>query len=360
MYNWTDERFKSFIDYKDADFIVQSIYGPPAARWKGRNPYSTAFAVVDHTYYRDFHKRLRKLYPDKSVRHGIYYHCFIDNYDGNEIRFADARKIGANGDHLNYGGRYWYDRLYVPTLYNAFGRETERNVDIILDDIGADGIFWDEFITSRGAYAYNMFDGVSADIDPRKFTINRLKGSVALLSAPWREKQVRKIQSKGELICSGAPQTDALAATKYLAFCETGSISNLRGMLLWTPLGLGDHMTERKQRDAYKQILRQLDHGGLYCWYATQIIPSHKTITEHMFPFTPIELHEGYVIGEERILTNRSGLFGWSDSSQFDAYVYDRDGRKTDEIDVKRVERGGKAYAEVRIAEGYSAAIVRR
>ena len=360
VYSWTDERFRSFIDGKDANFVVQSIYGPPAARWKGRNPYSTAFAKVDHGYYRDFHRRLRSFYPERQVRHGIYYHCFIDNYDGNEVRFVDARKLGPDGEHLNYGGNYRYDRLYVPTLDNAFGRETARNIDIILDDIGADGIFWDEFCTSRGAYTYGTWDGCSADIDARTFTIQRLKGSVALLSRDWRLEQVRRIQARGWLICSGAPQTRTLARTKYLAFCETGSISNCRGMLLWTPLGLGDHLTERTQRDAYRQMLRQLDHGCLYAWYATQIIPSRKTLTEHMFPFTPIELHPGYVIGEERILTNRSGLFGWGDSSAFEAYVFDRDGRQTHEIEVPRVERAGKAYAEVRIAEGYSVAIVRR
>lgn len=78
-----------------------------------------------------------------------------------------------------------------------------------------------------------------------------------------------------------------------------------------------------------------------------------------MYPFTPIELHSGYLVGKERILTNRSGLFGWADKSNFNAYVYDRDGRQTDKYPVNKIEREGKCYAEVRMPGGYSCAIVR-
>jgi hypothetical protein len=106
-------------------------------------------------------------------------------------------------------------------------------------------------------------------------------------------------------------------------------------------------------------MVRMLDYGCLYAWYGGQVVPTHPTLTEHMFPFTPVELHAGYVIGKERILTNRSGLFGWGDRSNFAAWVYDRKGRRTEEIKIAAVERAGKTYAEVRIPEGYSAAIVR-
>jgi len=78
-----------------------------------------------------------------------------------------------------------------------------------------------------------------------------------------------------------------------------------------------------------------------------------------MYPITPIEIHSGYVIGRERILTNRSGLFGWGDAGDLEGYVYDRDGRPSQEYPVQKLQRDGKTYAEVRIPGGYSAAIVR-
>ena len=141
---------------------------------------------------------------------------------------------------------------------------------------------------------------------------------------------------------------------------ETPSIANLSRSHLFTPIALGDHVTERNEADAYMHMLRALDWGGLYYWYSSHIRPTRPTLTSHMFPFTPIELHSGTLIGRERILTNRSGLFGWGDDSEFEAHVYDRVGRRTVDVKVARVLRRAKAYAEVRLPEGYSAAIVRK
>ena len=130
-------------------------------------------------------------------------------------------------------------------------------------------------------------------------------------------------------------------------------------MLLHSPIALGDHITERKYIDCYRDMLRALDHGCLYAWYPT--IPHDcKAPTAYMFPFTPIELHSGTVIGKQRILTNRSGLFGWGDRSQFEAHVFDREGRETAEVRVPLVKHNGRHYAEVRIPEGYLVAVVRK
>lgn len=110
-----------------------------------------------------------------------------------------------------------------------------------------------------------------------------------LLSREFRLKTVEKIQGRrAVLIINGAPWTRTLAKRKMPAFTETGSISNCRNMLLYSPMALGDHLTERTERD-----------------------------------------------------------------------VYDRDGRATAEHPVKKVQREGKTYAEVRIPGGYSAVIVR-
>jgi len=46
-----------------------------------------------------------------------------------------------------------------------------------------------------------------------------------------------------------------------------------------------------------------------------------------MFPITPMELHEGYIIGKERIVTNRSGLFGWGDNSKHEVHVFNEEGK---------------------------------
>jgi hypothetical protein len=96
----------------------------------------------------------------------------------------------------------------------------------------------------------------------------------------------------------------------------------------------------------------------LYYW--DNIIPSRPAFTTFMFPFTPLGLHSGWLLGKERILTKTSGRFGWGDASAFAVHVFDRLGRETKDVKVPRVVHDGKAYAEVRISEGYAVGIVRR
>lgn len=360
VYEWSDTTFTRFIENKSANFVVKSNYGVRTK--KGHPARATDWIAGPHTIYRDFHKRVREFYPDRSVKTGIYYHCFLDTHEPNKERFAADRGCDANGNHIAYGrGRNSYMSLYVPTLEEGhWGEEIAKVLDVILDDIGVDGVFWDEFAWSTTPFVYSHLDGCSADIDPKTHQIRRLKGSVCLLSREFRARQVKGIQDRGSvLIVNGAPWTRTLSRLKFPAFTETGSISHCRKMLLYSPMALGDHLTERSQKDAYRVMMRALDYGCLCAWYSSNFHPEHKTLTEHMYPTTPIEIHSGYVIGQERIITNRSGLFGWDDQSDFRGFVYGRDGRPTDGYPVKKVERDGKVYAEVRIPGGYSAAIVR-
>jgi len=360
VYEWSDEQFTTFVDNKNANFVVKSNYG---VRTKHGHPARcTDWIAGPHDVYRDFHQRVRRLYPDKSVKTGIYYHCFLDTNDANKQRFSDDRALGADGTQIVYGqGRHSYMSLFIPTLKaDGWGRESARVLDVILDDIGVDGVFWDEFSWSTTQFVYNHLDGCSADIDPKTHRIRRLKGSVALLSRDFRVYQVKRIQERGSpFIVNGAPWTRSLADLKFPAFTETGSISHCRKMQLYSPIALGDHLSERSERDAYRVMLNALDYGCLYAWYGSNFSVPHATLTEHMYPITPLEIHAGYVIGKERIITNRSGLFGWNDASGHRAYVYDRDGRASEDVPVRSVHRDGKQYAEVRIPGGYSAAIVR-
>jgi hypothetical protein len=107
-------------------------------------------------------------------------------------------------------------------------------------------------------------------------------------------------------------------------------------------------------------MLNALDWGGLYYWYSARIVPTRPTLTTWMFPFTPIELHAGWVVGKERILTRVSGRFGWGDASAFEAHVFDRLGRETSDLAVPCLEQDGRTHAEVRIPEGYAVALVRK
>ena len=359
VYEWSDELFKSFVERKSLNMALQSIY---FARWKGgRLPQGLAFNRLSehYDYYRDFRKKLDRLFPDGSVRHGVYFHCYLDVMDENVETFRGDHCVNAAGEHVSYSGTHPYLKHYIPTLENGWGKAVAAGVDVRLNDLNCNGFYWDEFNESCSRYTYNLWDGCSADINAKSFRIERVKGSVHLLSLPWLVEQVKKIRGRNvPLILNGAPHSRTIANLKIQNFTETGSITNCHRTILHSPVALGDHLTERSQKDCYSVMLRALDWGCLYNWYSG-VIPTHATITEHMFPATPIELHEGYILCKERILTNRSGNFGWGDRSGFAIHVYDREGRATDGKEARAFEKDGRTWAEIRIPEGYSAAIVR-
>jgi hypothetical protein len=304
---------------------------------------------------------VKKLYPQGNIKTGIYYHCFLDTTKENALRFKDDRVLDSEGNHLNYGGRGSYMQLYAPTLEKGhWGEETAKMLDVILDDIAVDGVYWDEFTRSRVSYTYNKLDGCSADIDPKTFKVIRPKGSLTLLSKDFRLRQVKRIMDANRpFIINGMPITRTIIEMKFPAFVETGSITNCRRALLYSPIALGDHLTERCYADSYRTMQKALDHGCLYVWYR-HIFHNHIAPTYYMYPFTPIELHSGYLIGNERIITNRSGCFGWGDNSDFKPHVFDRNGKETDKVKVPKVTRNGKTYAEVRIGQGYYVILVRK
>ena len=170
----------------------------------------------------------------------------------------------------------------------------------------------------------------------------------------------KRILARGPLIGNGPAVTRARAALKFPCFVETGSITNCAQAHLYSPIALGDHLTEYSEQDAYNTMAAALDYGCVYHWYNdVSVVPTHHTLTQYMYPFTPVELHEGYLIGRERILTNRSGLFGWGDSSTHEVHVFDDTGTEVTGFATPTVTQDGKTYTELRLAEGWTAAVIR-
>lgn len=289
-----------------------------------------------------------------------YFACFIDSSDDGDTRFADAAILDAAGKPTNYGSYYY--PLFIPTLNNDYGKSQEQLLDKLLEKVDLDGIFWDEISYSMVQYHYGKpWDGVSGDIDMKTFEVKQLKSSVSLISKDWRVKQAKKILQNGRtLIANGPIDAQELRDMHPMAFTETGQGSFCARTQLYTPIALGDHLSEVTEADAYHGMLNALDYGCVYYWYSEDVNTTHKTLTEHMFPLTPLRLGPGYLFGRERILTRISGYFGWNDSSEFDVYVYDENGILRTDVKSERVMVEGRAYAAVNLRPDWSAAIVRK
>jgi len=346
------EAIGKFIDYKAARFVgITTGYN-----YKGLFAHGPVKRECETDIHIETIRMLRKVRPQARLL--VYFNCFdCARAKDDPVRWPECQVLRPDGRNIRDGSAY---PVYFPTLENPYGSEMDLQVDWVLERVGADGVWWDMF-NGYGTHYGEPWDGWSADIDSRTHEIIRKKSSTALITWPWREKTLGRFLDAGKtVIINGGPMTTTECRYRVPRVAETASIGNLSWVHLFTPIALGDHVTEKNEADCYAHMLKALDWGGLYYWYSSHVRPTRPTLTSHMFPFTPIELHGGYLIGEERILTNRSGLFGWGDDSDFEAHVFDRVGRETTEIAVRRVTKDGRAYAEVRLPEGYSAAIVRK
>ena len=343
----------TYLERKNAHFVSVGL----GVSYKGLFPHGPVKRTLNATKAIATNKTIKALRPDTKLL--SYFNCFdCARRKGDPILWPKCRILLPDGRQVFNGPTY---PLYFPTLTNQYGKEMDANIEWLLNTVGADGLYWDCYAYSNVTHYAEPWDGWSGDIDATTHKLKRKRSSIALVSWPWRKKTTARLLKEGRpIVANGNPCLTSEYKYQFPRFVETADISALSKTHFFTPIALGDHVTERNEVDSYRWMLRALDWGGVYYWYSGRIIPTHPTLTTYMFPLTPIELHKGYIIAEERILTKESGLFGWGDEAQFDVHVFDRVAKETDKIKVPRIIRNGKAYAEVRIPEGYAVAIVRK
>ena len=343
-------------DYNIAALSVPFDYGKLGAKG-GMARHGTKYAQTDVSFWSDTITKLKTVKPELKVL--PYYHCFISNGKGDKELYADAALIDGAGKHADYrGGLY---PLYVPYSGSKFAAVQDELLELRFKH-GADAIYWDEMEYSKFLFSYSdkYWDKLSGEIDSKTHKLKRKISNVPLLTEEFRVNTAKKLIKRGNglLVGNGSPFTEKMRKLKTIRFVETASITNLTRSLLYTPISLGDHLTVRNSVDAYKDMLKALDYGCLYYFYR-HTAGEHPTLTSKMYPTTPIVLGKGYIIGKERILTNTSGNFGWGDDSKFTVHIFDRTGREDAKYKVPVIVRGKRRYAQIRIPEGYSAAIIR-
>ncbi len=313
--------------------------------------------------HKEFYKKVRAAKPDVKILH--YFHCFLDSRDIMDKGFDDAKNLKPNGEQADY--RNPALPLFIVQEGSAWSKMQEARLERLRKEFGVDGIFWDEFPHSASKYHYaKPWDGVSGDINPRTHKITTRKSSIALLSLPWRKRMVESFAKNGLfLVANGGggytkTMTDLFVKNKFTAFMETGGIANLHNTHLFTPIGLGDHLTERTEQDCYLNQVRHLDFGSLYYYYHQQVEPfTHPTLAQYMYPITPVELHEGYILGKERILTNRSGYYSFGGREKAELHFFDATGREV-KRPVETAVKNGKTYYKVVLDKNESCAIVKK
>ncbi len=321
----------------------------------------------------------KRLYPDVKVMFHVAHALYATNKPV-EL-FGDSRALDINGRQFHYGpnsieyyGKYfskqrfdegWRWWLFYPTSENRFGKAMIKAAEFMVNQLGATGMWADGFICGYipGNYSFDRWDGYSVTIDPKTKKVTHKKTCVPYVALPVLTKVVQIINDKGGVvITNGEPGSRSFWNLNVIASCETsgGDAKPVGGLHLGrTVTPLGSPTAIQNQRDVYRDILGKLDYGALYFWYGDNDLMKHKTLVEHMYPFTFESIHSGVVRGKERIITKRSGVYGWAgDRSLHAVYPYDARGEQTRNDAMTTVDKDG-SRTELRLGENQSAAVVR-
>ena len=354
---WEPEEYAQWMHAREIKIVVGGIATYPDGKYAHGT--GVLFAPEWVAGERDWITKMRQAAPETLPL--CYFHAFCSTEPGGEEKYADSRLLNAQGEHVGYPYSYRLP-LYVPTRENSYGQALWGFVDTILDTIGAAGIYWDEMSHSVLWYAEDMqWDGVSAAIDPNTHEVIRTFTSVPLITQPLRLDIIDHVRERGAfLMANGQATTRTMTQQKLVRFVETNSFSAAVNTHLGCPIGLGNHHDDATVAGAASNARGILAQSALYYGHHYVREPEEFNFFAPMFPFTPVELRDGVVIGEDRICTAVSGRFGFPDGAEAEVYVIGGDGLRVPDPDVAEVAEEGRWLYEIRMPGDQFAIIVRR
>lgn len=308
--------------------------------------------------------------PPAGAKKLVYFHSYLSALPGGlpiPSLYDDSRIRDDSLDPVAYEQTSY--QLLNPSAY-AYSVAMEENLDIIRNDMDADGVYWDEMDHSFARVTYGVEEGYTVDtaqVDQQVggqhlsgFDVTDVYSTVTLLTLPWRVQTAQALLAAGKtIVANGAPETETMASVHFPRFVETnGGASLLRKTHLFTPIALGDYIWDINDAAVARQIWERLEEGGLYYHYRANSALSYPKITSYMFPFTPLEIRPGVLIGEERILLSRSGIASWGDGLLPSAvHVFDEEGVEV--ADPMLYVTYVNQHASVELPYGYTAALIR-
>ncbi|MCC6423808.1 MAG: hypothetical protein IT447_10050 [Phycisphaerales bacterium] len=296
-------------------------------------------------------RRIHSLEPGVKVI--PYAEWFLSSEPDAESKYADSILMGRDDKPLRYATRN--TPYFLPTASNNYGRAVLQYAEFCTRV--CDGVFWDESTMPAAMYAYGGWDGYTGQINSRTFKLEKKIQNIALASLPFRVQLIKQIQAAGGVVWQNfEPATMTETKLRTYRFVEGHDpLSGLRTHF-YTPISWGDPHEEINDADIVQSIKRTLMHGALLQYYSL-VFSKDGNIMQDVFPFTPMELHSGYLIGNEKIITMDSGRFGWGDDSPLSVRIYDRNGYLIPDVQVPVIRKNGETLADVRLSDGRMAII---
>lgn len=266
--------------------------------------------------------------------------------------------------------------------------------DYLMDTVGCKGIYIDQFdigysIKGVGRPDYSKWDGHTVDLDARgqiiaKYTDATLVGSTA------RAALIKHIIGKGGIIVTNghscARETTGLPVCSFtetewsctdpkqlVETTEPADVGDCTAGHLSSPIGLGirptgifagnPYATEHFSEIIHKWVITCLKNGILYYYYMSNIPATgpgagEYGVINYMFPFTPVELHSGWLVGKERTITAISGKYDWTHSEKPVCLVFDLKGRKLADPNVKMAKHGNAWQVDLKLSDWNETAVI--
>jgi hypothetical protein len=286
------------------------------------------------------------------------------------IREADGNVVLDCWYVQHYKERPALNLMVYPEIGNHRHAHMLEQLGWLLDEVGFDGVYIDQFSmaysTGRDRYTRERWDGCTLRLDASGRVQEKI-ADLGLVSAPARREWVEFVLGRGKtVVCNSQPAVEELQSLRTFRFMETQGYDPLQGDgpplqprlakgQLHSPIGLGHSFPSTAGADFFmRTLIAHLRFGLLYYCYSTNFPPDGERGGEfgplnHMFPFTPIELHEGWVLGQERLITCVSGDFPWPHAQRPRVLQFDSRGRECPaEAQIKRDGDGFRVSVELR------------
>ena len=296
----------------------------------------------------------RGLREAAAVEPFIYTHQNLCTEPGHEQKYPDSRARDLTGTPATtvYTPS---PSLFLPTLEDSYGKALMAVYRLIVERLSAN-VYIDEITASNvpayGTYA-DAWDGCTVAIDPASHAVTGKRSSAILLMQPWRAALLAYLQGAGKTVIANGPHyTRTMLSWPVQCFVESEPEDDgVVNAHLSHPLCLAQPYNPDPLA-RYQAARRLLDRAGIQFVCCGTDVP--------LFPITPIELRAGVVIGAERILTNRSGCFGWGDDSTAEVLVFDGQGKRLEKPEARALRQEGTAMTELRLPADHLAVLVRR
>lgn len=291
--------------------------------------------------------KIRSAVPKCKVL--FYYDAQRDTSENAPTIYKDSKLTDAKGRQVytDWGGRFSRTWSVVATAENSYGKAMYRVAEIYMDEMKGDGLYWDEMeciAYGRPLMTCDIPDGYSCLLDKETFTIVREVGLVPLLGESFRLGVIDLVKSRGGVILGNGPAVTnkvLLSNIQRMIEIQHNDVWNFEGNLQ-SPLGYAGSNTH------FGNWVRAIDLGMLLVGTRYEY---DYDISRYVFPFTPIEIHEGYLLGKERIVTTKAGSYGWTGENNL-AVAHHFDARGAETTRKFSTELGSEARTKADIISG--------